>query len=135
MYSKEYQDVTDFHVKFDIDYEGKPRLLPEELQRFREKFLDEELDEFKKAFESKDLAKAFDALIDLAYVLYGTAHLMGLPWNQGWNLVHQANMTKRKALNASESKRGYAMDVVKPEGWISPDGALRRLIREMTKYS
>lgn len=134
--SREYIDVTDFHQHFKIDYPGKPRLLPEELYAFRKKFLYEELQEFIEAHEKGDLVKAFDSLIDLGYVLYGTVHLMGLPWSQGWKLVHQANMSKRRATSAAESAsltgRGSSVDIVKPEGWVSPEPALKRLIREFS---
>ena len=40
------EDVREFHERFGIDYDGKPRFLPEDLLRFRLKFLHEELVEY-----------------------------------------------------------------------------------------
>jgi hypothetical protein len=55
-------------------------------------------------------------------VVFGTAHLNGYPWQEGWDLVQQANITKeRAAADGSNSKRGSSFDVVKPEGWTAPD--------------
>jgi predicted HAD superfamily Cof-like phosphohydrolase len=76
-----------------------------------------------------DHAGVFDGLIDLVYVAYGTAHFMGYPWTKGWRLVQRANMAKVRAnADASNSLRGHALDVVKPEGWKAPDiaGLLKR---------
>ena len=37
-----------------------------------------------------------------------------------WDDVQRANLTKRRALTASESKRGSLNDVIKPPGWVGP---------------
>jgi hypothetical protein len=84
------RDVADFHRKFKIEYEGKPRLMPADMAMFREDFLAEEVREYceataaarlflalgkyEKATES--LAKAFDALIDLVYIALGNSTFM-----------------------------------------------------------
>jgi predicted HAD superfamily Cof-like phosphohydrolase len=72
--------------------------------------------------------EVFDALIDLNYVSLGTAHLLGYPWPGGWKEVQEANMAKRRASSASESGRGSALDVIKPEGWTPPD--LGRVLKD-----
>jgi predicted HAD superfamily Cof-like phosphohydrolase len=117
------EDLRIFHEKFGLVYEGPPRLLPPDLFKFRSKFLGEELQEFIDATqEEMDLAKAFDALVDITYVAIGTAYLMGLPFERGWELVQAANMRKvRAAIDGSDSKRGSGYDVVKPGGWAPPD--------------
>ena len=89
---------------------------------------------------------ALDALVDLQYVLLGTAHLMGFntdakivkqvqetpdempkPWSfvvnrfeEAWDRVQKANMTKVRTKNPADSKRKSEYDVVKPEGWEPP---------------
>lgn len=68
--------VVDFHRKFKIDYTGDIRDLPPELA-WRREFLNEELREYEEAWGQQDLAKQFDALIDLTYVALGTFHLHG----------------------------------------------------------
>lgn len=120
--------VTEFHAKFGLQYLGGARMLEGELKEFRQKFMQEELNEWAEAHEEGDLEKALDALIDLQYVLLGTAYLQGLGgvFSEAFDLVHRANMAKVRASDASESKRGTSLDVVKPAGWSAPD--LSRLV-------
>ncbi len=144
-----FHDVGRFHEKFGLDnctfgnygpynyhkLAGNAKTLEEasrvppnkELMEFRLNFMKEELEEFEKGFEAQDLEKMFDSLLDLAYVVFGTAHLLGFPWQHGWSVVQQANMAKKRAESADESRRGSTFDVVKPEGWAAPDikGVLR----------
>ena len=40
-----------------------------------------------------------------------------------WNDIQRANMSKERALKVSDSKRGSTYDVIKPTGWIPPQGA------------
>jgi len=126
------QDIRNFHEKFGIDYDGPPRELPGDLSQFRLDFMQEELYEYELACEEGDLPAQFDALIDLVYVALGTAHMQGFPFTEGWDLVHDANMKKRRVISASESKRNSPYDLVKPSGWKSPDlwPILRRLADE-----
>lgn len=118
-----FADVGDFHRKFGLPTadSGAPRFLPGHAERFRIKFMHEELAEFEKACEEADMPGALDALVDIIYVALGTAHLMGLPFDQAWAIVHDANMKKVRAASKDESKRRHALDVVKPPGWTPPD--------------
>lgn len=139
-----FDDVGMFHQKFGLDnttfYRAGPRVVDPELMGFRIRFLLEELTEFMEAVGAEfydkedgdvgvkfnnieiDHGLAFDALLDLAYVVFGTAHLLGYPWEEGWTLVQTANMMKIRAQeDGSDSKRGSSFDVVKPEGWRPPD--------------
>ena len=117
----ELEDVRSFHTKFGVPMASRPAFLSEDLEEFRTKFMQEELDEFTEACSLGDMEKAGDALVDLVYVALGTALMMGLPWPELWTEVQRANMAKRRAQSASESKRGHATDVVKPEGWVGPN--------------
>lgn len=122
-------DIDMFHKKFKQNYDGPPAALPPETQEFRLKFLHEELKEYEDAVDQltqygespERLENAFDALIDLVYVTLGTAHLHGFDFRNGWRRVHRANMGKVLAGDAGLSKRGYALDVVKPAGWTPPN--------------
>ena len=116
-----YEEVAAFHEKYGLTYDGKPRLLDEDTVKFRLKFLEEELMEFRVSALNDDLPGMADALIDLVYVAMGTAYMMGLPWQPLWNEVQRANMTKVRASSQGQSKRGSALDVIKPEGWRGPD--------------
>lgn len=113
-------DIREFHERFEIGYDGPPRNLPADMLDFRVKFMQEELDEYRESAAAGDLEGQFDALVDLAYVLLGTAYLQGFPFAKGWSEVHRANMTKTRAPSADASKRGSAYDVVKPSGWTPP---------------
>lgn len=123
-------DVQAFHERFDLDHTGNGvgfRGTLDDIMEFRIKFLEEELQEFKDAYALGDEAGMFDALLDLVYVAHGTAHFKGFPWQEGWDEVQAANMTKVRAQRPSQSKRGSTFDVVKPKGFKPPDieGVLR----------
>jgi len=131
--STNFHEVGHFHKKFGLDsatHNGYgPRPLTEELIKFRVKFMQEELDEFKDAWDADDITEMADALIDLAYVVLGTAQFMGLPWQALWDEVQRANMEKQKATSSTLGPRGNAeWDVVKGPNWKPPDirGVLER---------
>lgn len=136
-----FQDVIEFHRKFELLYLGRPRILPRDLELYRRQFLKEELDEYEQASDQLYMELAFDvieeaevtrlldlqldALCDLVYVAVGTAQLHGFDFNAAWKRVHAANMTKlRKMSNLDsatiDSGREAKYDVVKPEGFVPP---------------
>ena len=122
--SHTYQDVLDFHNKFEVPLASSTQLLTGEALEFRKKFLQEELTEFGTAHTEGNLEDAIDALIDLVYVAFGTAQMMGISpvqWQEHWDAVQTANITKVRATHAGESKRGTSLDVVKPAGWQAPN--------------
>lgn len=132
------EDIAEFHRKFGLGYEGKPRALPKDLSDFRLGFKEEELREYRDATKVASLELSLDnpdpgiittcledqldGLVDLVYVILGTAYLHGyeLRWQEAWDRVHRANMNKIRATNASQSARGSIHDVVKPQGWTKP---------------
>jgi len=118
-------DITEFHEKFRLAYDGPPRTLGDDLLSFRVKFMQEELDEYAEAAAEGDLEKQLDAIIDLIYVALGTLLLQGLlpAFAPGWIRVQQANMAKVRTERVEDSKRGSTFDVVKPEGWKPPTHA------------
>lgn len=117
-----YEDVAAFNTKFDLSTKVGPQPWDDTLIEFRARFLQEELDEFNEGVEEHDHAKMADALIDLVYVALGTALVLGYPWQALWDDVQRANMSKeRAARDGSNSARGSAWDVVKPEGWRPPE--------------
>ena len=127
-------DIRKFHEKYGLAYEGKPRSLSDGLEAFRIGFLHEELEEYKNAthalsvaVDEKDdaaiteqLENQLDALVDLVYVALGTAYLQGFDFETAWVRVQEKNMQKVRAKTPEASKRGWAGDVVKPEGWTPP---------------
>lgn len=115
-------DIRQFHLKYDLAYEGQPRQLDEDLASFRISFMDEELSEYVEAYNEGDLEKQLDALVDLVYVALGTAYLQGFNFAEAWRRVHEANMKKRRAteLDIKAKRARSEHDVVKPEGWEPP---------------
>lgn len=131
-------DVDQFHVKHQIDYTGKPRALPFELQQFRLKFLREETQEYEThadqaAFEAggpggeidhanltHHLAESLDALADLTYVVLGTAHLHGFDFREAWRRVHAANMKKVASVEPGDANSKFKLKITKPKGWEPP---------------
>ena len=150
--------VQEFHRKFGFKTLDQPGFLDDERMASRLTFLLEELVETatccgqrlvcneelgakfipmspSSAMAHKDLEGALDGLIDLIYVAFGTADLMGFnhqcplvpPDNGQWSVwqeaslrVQQANMQKSRVETGAESKRGTIFDVRKPEGWVAP---------------
>lgn len=128
----ESYSVEMFHKKFGVPMPDTPQLLTPDVLEFRLKFLQEELDEFKVDHVNGNLVKAFDALLDLDYVLKGTALMMGISpkqWSQGFDAVQKANMTKMRAPSAEHSKRKSSLDVIKPPGWVGPEETLRKILK------
>jgi len=115
-----WDDIKCFHEKFLREYTGPGRLLPEDLQEFREITMAEELGEYKEAVESGNKEEILDALVDLVYFAIGTVYLHGFNFPEAWRRVHKANM--QKVISKGEgSDRGGEFDVVKPEGWEAPN--------------
>lgn len=151
-------NVANFQSKFGIPRNRKPGFLDKENMQFRLNFMLEELVELadatgfeldftvgsepakfeflptpERVFTKVDLENALDALVDLEYVLLGTAIMMGFYspppigtskrgtiYGEAFDRVHAANMKKVKAVVATDSKRGSTFDVVKPKGWEPP---------------
>jgi predicted HAD superfamily Cof-like phosphohydrolase len=120
--------VAEFHEKFELEPTAQPDFPVEEIWRLKNAHLQEELDELRKASYNGDLEEYFDGLIDLVYVALGAAYLSGLPFNEGFKRVHEANMKKVRALRQEDSKRGSTYDIVKPAGFVAP--TLTDLIRK-----
>ena len=119
-----FKAVQDFHEKFKVKWAPKPDTLPSYIYQYRLGFLNEELVEFVDAHNAGDIEGELDAIVDLIYVASGTLYLMGFSAEkqaEAFKRVHEANMKKKRAKNANESKRGHAFDVVKPVDWVAPD--------------
>ena len=112
--------VAEFHQKFELAPTEKPSFPVDEIWQLKNRHMQEELDEIRASAINGDLEEYFDGLIDLVYVALGAAYLSGLPFDEGFRRVHEANMKKVRALSAMDSKRGSTYDIVKPPGWTAP---------------
>lgn len=125
-----YEDVMEFHAKFGlIPKTDAPRILTLEEWAFRFRFMLEELIEWDIAIRQGDLVKAADSLVDLTYVVLGTAVMQNIPFNEVWDEVQKANMSKVRASHQGESKRSSSLDVIKPEGWVSPEARIKEILQ------
>jgi len=118
------RDVQDFHVKFDIHYDGPPRELPVSIAFARTHRTLEEIVEYGQS--EGNLPKQLDAWIDLLYFTYGNLHLQGFTpeaINEAWRRVHEANMAKVRSSDDRPGKHkaiGDFVDIAKPPGWTAP---------------
>lgn len=126
--------VKQFHKKFNLpDGEVDVVTGPENIYMFalRTTLMEEELGEFITAVKNNDRVKAFDALLDLAYVVNGTALCMGVSpdqWYDGVSAVHGSNLMKKRVSVCGKSKRGSSFDIVKPDGWEGPEHRLKEIL-------
>lgn len=133
-----FEQVVAFHEKFGLQYKNGPRVLDKKELEFRIECHREELREFEDAVNTmenllsqglhenhSDMLSAreeiFDALLDGIYFYLGTCHRMGFDAEEGFRRVNAANMSKKLPEQGTKTKRGWHMEVVKPEGWKPPN--------------
>jgi predicted HAD superfamily Cof-like phosphohydrolase len=114
--------VLSFQSRFGQAYTGKPRELPASVASLRKKLITEEAQELIDAIDRGELDEQLDALVDLLYVVIGTANAMGFyhRLDTAFKRVHEANMQKVLVESRHGSKRDSQWDIVKPEGWVKP---------------
>lgn len=106
--------------------------IPSHLKDVRQNLIFEEVGELFKAMNNKDLEQIFDAILDIQYVVLGTALTYGLEHRMeaGWKEVQRSNMAKV----GPDGKVNMRADgkILKPETWTPPDlhGVLKPLILE-----
>ena len=89
------QKVKEFHEIYNLPVLKKIQI-PKDRVNMRLDILTEELNELKEAVENNDIVEVFDALIDIEYLIHGTALEFGLQdyMQDGFNEVHRSNMSK-----------------------------------------
>lgn len=124
-----FDAVRQFHKKvLGIEDVAPTLTLPVEFSQ-RVAFMEEEIEELGQAYIDKDLVGVADALADLVYVALGTAHMMGIPFDQVFRVVHAANMRKVRGM----TKRGMIFDACKPEGWVGPEAEIEAILNDAAK--
>lgn len=110
--------VRVFHDLSEIDTPPRPTIISSGRLALRADLIQEEFAEWLDAHNTGDLIEVADALADLLYVVYGTAHEYGLPIDRVFAEVHRSNMTKfpeGKILRRADGK------IMKPVTWEPPD--------------
>ncbi|MBS1960717.1 MAG: nucleoside triphosphate pyrophosphohydrolase family protein [Bdellovibrionales bacterium] len=126
--------VKEFYQTFNQVVNDKPTKLTEDTIRLRLNLIQEELDEladsldfakFNDKYQTKsnitfeidqDLTKAFDAVLDLQYVLSGTIVSLGMAniFEEGFDEVHRSNMSK--SFNKFEDAEGESAGLFMTKG-------------------
>lgn len=83
--------LEEFHKKHDIATQG---FNDKDMWKLRSSLLKEECEEFAIASAIQDMVGMADALADVVYVAYGSAHKMGINLDACVEEVHRSNMTK-----------------------------------------
>lgn len=136
------KDIAQFQMSvLNNQFPHKPRLLSPGSMDNQLSRLQEEVNEIEEAVahskklqqhpeqEVTTLVDVTDGIIDLMYFAAGWLHQMGIPFDQTWALIHNANMKKL----AGRTARGQDNDAFKPDGWVDPKVALRAMILELRK--
>lgn len=133
-------DVWSFHDACDVPCLDEPQWPGDERAQLRAALIEEERSELMAALHCAvspgnewnpataqlnerdpkgQLCAIAREIVDLIYILVGTALEFGIPLGRVWAVVHRANMAKLgpdgKALKRADGK------VIKPDGWLPPD--------------
>jgi predicted HAD superfamily Cof-like phosphohydrolase len=115
---KQLLQVLEFQKAFNVESPDRPKMLRKTRAKLRQSLLEEEV---KELLEAKNIIDVADAIVDILYITYGTAHEYGLADRLIllFDEVHKSNMTKvgadGKALFRRDGK------VLKPETYVEPN--------------
>ncbi len=93
--SRARSQVADFHHAYGLPVRTEPTAAvgPDQVA-LRQALIEEEVAELADAARAGDLVGVADALADIVYVAYGTAHVYGIDLDAVLDEVHASNMTK-----------------------------------------
>ena len=112
--------VGEFHRSYELPVRTSPTAAVGEQQTtLRLALIEEEVGELRQAAEQGDLIGIADALADIVYVAYGTAHVHGIDLDSVLDEVHASNMTKLGA--DGRPVRREDGKVLKGPGYRAPD--------------
>lgn len=121
--------VVDFNKEILGIQQRIVRGMPEKEQEITLKCLAEELAELKQAIDNASIVDQVDAIVDLVYFAFGALYKIGLTpeqINACCMAVHNANMSKKRGVNAKRATG--AADAIKPEGWVSPEERISKIL-------
>lgn len=113
-----FEMVRDFHTAFGQRVGERPELPCVDERFLRMRLMSEEYKEYNEAEHSNDLTNLAVELADIIYIACGTAVSYGIPLDDVFNAIHQANMNKLidgKVIRREDGK------IKKPEGWQPAD--------------
>lgn len=115
---KQLLQVLEFQKAFNVEIPSTPKMLRKTRAKLRQSLLEEEV---KELLEAKNIIDVSDAIVDILYITYGTAHEYGIADRLIllFDEIHKSNMTKvgpdGKALFRRDGK------VLKPETYTEPN--------------
>lgn len=93
--SRAHWQVGEFHRAYGLPLRDRPTAAVGADQiELRQALIEEEVAELADAARAGDLIGVADALADIVYVAYGTAHVYGIDLDAVLDAVHTSNMTK-----------------------------------------
>lgn len=110
-------------IKVKLDSTGNPHFLDAEANREAISTLTRNIQEYVDAYAAKSekgIRRALAALYLNCMFISTQMDLTTEQWDEMWNDVQRANMSKERALSKDQSKRGSTYDIIKPAGWIPP---------------
>jgi phosphoribosyl-ATP pyrophosphohydrolase len=126
-------DAIAFRRATDLPVNDLPTVIPKANMRLHTKLIIEELHlELFPAMEDGDLPAIADGIVDVIYFMMGMAAEYGLPVGEVWKLVQSANMAKVDPTTGKVVRR-IDGKILKPEGWVSPDDAIKALVLSRMK--
>ena len=117
-------DVAAFHNKFGHAAPSTPTPIDPDTLEFRKKLIREEAGELCEALDTGNKVKICREAVDLIYVAVGALVNAGLPFEEVWEAVQDANM--EKVSPPAGSPRGTKP--TKPPGWVSPDARIENIL-------
>jgi predicted HAD superfamily Cof-like phosphohydrolase len=118
------EKVRAFHDGIGAIHPDSPTVPTSEALALREALIDEEYREVKEAIaalrtnpaaSAVDLTDLASELVDLLYVTYGALSAIGVPTEDIFGAIHEANMLKLTGPKREDGKQ------LKPEGWQPAD--------------
>lgn len=112
--------VGAFHRSYELPIRTSPTAAVGDQQSdLRLALIEEEVGELREAAEAGDIVGIADALADIVYVAYGSAHVYGIDLDAVLDEVHASNMTKLgqdgRPVRRADGK------VLKGPGYRAPD--------------
>jgi predicted HAD superfamily Cof-like phosphohydrolase len=124
--------VAEFHRAYELPLRSSPTPEVGAAQvTLRQALIEEEVAELGEAASRGDLVGIADALADIVYVAYGTAHVYGIDLDAVLAEVHASNMTKL-GVDGRPVRRADGK-ILKGPAYRPPDVAevLRRMLRSI----
>lgn len=116
------RQVAQFHRSFALPLRSSPTVeVGSDQVSLRLALIEEEVAELRVAAQAGDLTGIADALADIVYVAYGSAHVYGIDLDAVLDEVHASNMTKLGA--DGQPVRRVDGKVLKGPGYRAPDVA------------